>query len=96
MLETFLVKTKLLMWIHLQQVNFWEGERDVAKMLEVLGAGPRQALLAAYSQLGTVNASFVQSYPVPAINLCHCIFLPIQISRSAMFICISDYSVILD
>jgi len=43
MLETFLFKTELLIRIHLQQVNFWEGESGVAKMLELLGAGPQQA-----------------------------------------------------
>lgn len=48
-LETSLVKTKLLIWI---QANLGEGESDVAKMVEVLGAGPRQASLAVCSQLG--------------------------------------------
>ena len=48
-LETFPVKTKLLIRI---QVYFWEGESDVAKKLEALRAGPQQASLAACSQSG--------------------------------------------
>lgn len=45
-LKTFLFKTKLLIQIHLQLVNLWEGERDIATIIFYISSAEQNVFAA--------------------------------------------------